>query len=159
MLSWLGSATWWTNIRTSYKKHTVVCVLYMMLFIVTISFTWSKTWCKGEEKYLERGVLHLALMGKFWLRSRISFKESNFGTDKILDAACKLRSAGRVTVIFSFEIIRGVWRRVVCRHFQIPTFQAKLTTQLSCWNSNTSTLHFPHFEGSHFAGALQEVPA
>lgn len=47
-------------------------------------------------------MLHLALMGKFWLRSRISFKESNFGTFKILDAAWKLRSVGRVTAIFSF---------------------------------------------------------
>lgn len=41
--------------------------------------------------------VYLAFIGKFWLRSRISFKESNFGTDKILDAAWKLRSAQRIT--------------------------------------------------------------
>lgn len=47
---------------------------------------------RKQEKL--RKMHYLALMGKFWLRSRISFKESNFGTDKILDAAWKLRSGG-----------------------------------------------------------------
>lgn len=55
-------------------------------------------------------------MGKFWLRSRISFKESNFGTDKILDAAWKLRSAGRVTDSFSFLTkIHDKLRPIKCR--------------------------------------------
>lgn len=60
---------------------------------------------------------HLALTGKFWLRSRISFKESNFGTDKILDAAWKLRSAGRVTGSSSSFVsyIYDKLRRIKCR--------------------------------------------
>lgn len=42
-----------------------------------------------ENKYL---IIYLALLGKFWLRSRMTFNASNFGTDMTLAAAWKLRS-------------------------------------------------------------------
>lgn len=109
---------------------------------------------------------HLALTGKFWLRSRISFKESNFGTDKILDAAWKLRSAGRVTgssssfVSYIFNKLRQIKRRPETIEVRGEKLFADIQkTQLYNNSESVSTLHFPHFERSHFTGAFQEVSA
>lgn len=88
------------------RAHRTLRPLHEDIDFALIYMMWNN---KGDRKKKHkqsrretRGNVYLALMGKFWLRSRISFKESNFGTDKILDAAWKLRSAQTVTTTFLF---------------------------------------------------------